>query len=107
EIEVLITAAPEPIGRGVGPVLEAADVRAVLERAPDAPRDLEDKAVMLAGRLLEFDPELRGGSGAARARELLESGAARAKLEQICAAQGPSPLEPSPCERVSEVTADA
>ena len=58
----------------------------------DAPRDLRDKAVMLAGRLLEVDPDVRGGRGEARARELIASGAARRKLDQIIEAQGPSPL---------------
>lgn len=105
ELEVMITAAREPIGRGVGPALEARDVRAVLARDPAAPKDLEAKALALAARLLEFDPDLRGGAGASRARELLESGAARAKLEAICEAQGPSPLETGLCERVAEITA--
>jgi thymidine phosphorylase len=104
-LEVLITDAPEPIGRGVGPVLEARDVRAVLSGAADAPADLLTKAVWLAGRVLENDPDLRGGSGEARARELLESGAALARFEAICEAQGPSPIAGDLCERVAEVTA--
>ena len=105
ELEVTITAAPEPIGRGIGPVLEARDVRAVLARDPTAPRDLEAKALALAARILEFDPQLRGGAGAARARELLESGAARAKLDAICEAQGPSPIAAEPCGRTAEISA--
>ncbi|HVI33571.1 thymidine phosphorylase family protein [Phenylobacterium sp.] len=91
-LEVVLTDAIEPIGRGVGPMLEARDVLAVLQRRPDAPKDLEEKSVRLAGRVLEFDPELRGGGGERRARELLESGAAAAKMDQICEAQGASPL---------------
>jgi thymidine phosphorylase len=88
-VEVVITEAIEPIGRGVGPVLEARDVAAVLENGADAPLDLKEKAIRLAGRVLEFDPGLRGGQGERRARELLESGAAAARMEQICEAQGP------------------
>jgi len=107
QIEVLLTDALEPIGRGVGPVLEARDVRAVLARSPDAPADLEAKSIRLAGRILEMDPALRGGAGAARARELLESGAARRKMDEICAAQGPAPVPPDLCERVAEVPAPA
>ena len=105
ELEVIVTAAPEPIGRGVGPMLEARDVRAVLARDPDAPRDLEAKALALAARVLEFDPGLRGGAGAARARELLASGAAQAKFEAICEAQGPSPLETGGAGRTAEIAA--
>ncbi|MDR3511486.1 MAG: thymidine phosphorylase family protein [Caulobacteraceae bacterium] len=92
-MEIVISDGGQPIGRGVGPALEARDVRAVLENAPDAPVDLREKSIMLAGRLLEFDPALRGGQGAARARELLESGAAARKMDQIIEAQGPPPCK--------------
>lgn len=92
-MEVVLTDGREPIGTGVGPVLEARDVRAVLENRVDAPADLREKSIRLAGRLLEADPQLVGGRGEARARELLESGEARRKLEQIIEAQGPSPVD--------------
>lgn len=104
-LEVVITEALEPIGRGVGPVLEARDVLAVLENRPDAPPDLREKAVRLAGRVLEFDPVLRGGEGQQRARDLLESGAARARMDAIRAAQGPSPVPQSVGSLVHEVAA--
>ena len=87
-LEVVVTDGSAPIGRGIGPVLEARDVMKVLENAPDAPADLRERALLLAGRILDFDPALRGGAGLARARELLESGAALAKMERLIAAQG-------------------
>ncbi len=104
-IDILTTDGSQPIGRGVGPVLEARDVMAVLENRADAPADLREKAIVLAGRVLEFDDGVSGGSGAARARELLESGAAAAKLEEIAAAQGPSPLNNELAPLVYEVPA--
>ncbi|MGZ6049475.1 MAG: thymidine phosphorylase family protein [Phenylobacterium sp.] len=107
QIEVVLTDAPQPIGRGIGPVLEARDVRAVLERRPKAPADLEAKALYLAGRILEMDPALRGGAGQARARELLESGAAARKMDEICAAQGPSPVAGGLCDLTAEIAAPA
>ena len=67
-LDTVISDGSQPIGRGVGPMLEARDVRAVLENAPDAPADLKKKSLMLAGRILEFDPDLRGCAGAVRAR---------------------------------------
>lgn len=104
-LEVLLTDAPEPVGRGIGPALEARDVAAVLDRRPDAPADLREKAILLAGRILEADPGLRGGAGQQRARELLDSGAARAKLDEICAAQGPSPIGSKVGDRIAEIGA--
>jgi thymidine phosphorylase len=90
EIEVIITDGRQPIGRGIGPVLEARDVMQVLENDPAQPRDLREKALQLAGRILEFDPDVRGGQGYVLARDILESGRALAKLLAIAAAQGPS-----------------
>ncbi len=104
-IEIVVTDGSRPIGHGVGPLLEARDVLGVLEGRPDAPRDLADKAAMLAGRLLEVDPDVRGGGGEALARELIASGAARRKLDEMIEAQGPSPLNAKLGTLIHEVTA--
>ena len=89
-VEVITTDGRQPIGNGIGPVLEAEDVMAVLTNDPAAPADLREKSLRLAAHLLEYDPQLRGGSGYARARELLDSGAALKKMQAIIDAQGPS-----------------
>lgn len=97
-LEVVITDGRQPVGRGIGPVLEARDVLQVLENDPDAPADLRQKSLHLAGRILEFDPDVRGGFGYAIARDILESGRALEKLQAIIAAQGAreASLEPGP-----------
>ncbi len=87
-LEVVITDGRQPIGNGIGPVLEARDVMRVLERHPDAPADLREKSLQLAGRILEFDPDVRGGQGYHLARDLLDSGRALEKMKAIIAAQG-------------------
>jgi thymidine phosphorylase len=104
-IDVMTSDGSRPIGRGVGPVLETHDVLKVLGNDPDAPRDLFDKSVALAGRLLEIDPEVRGGRGEERARELVQTGAARRKLDEIIEAQGPSPCSPALGSMTYEITA--
>lgn len=86
--DVVLTDGSQPVGRGIGPVLEARDVMAVLNNEQGAPEDLRDRAVLLAGRVLDFDPALEGGKGYARALELLASGAARAAMERLIDAQG-------------------
>ncbi len=89
-VEVVMTDGRQPIGAGIGPVLEAQDVMAVLQNDAAAPRDLREKSLRLAAHLLEYDPELRGGAGYARATEMLDSGAALKQMHKIIEAQGPS-----------------
>ncbi|MCK9907592.1 thymidine phosphorylase family protein [Microbacteriaceae bacterium K1510] len=89
-VEVITTDGRQPIGSGIGPVLEAQDVMAVLSNDPAAPKDLREKSLRLAAHLLDYDPEMRGGKGYARARELLDSGAALKQMHKIIDAQGPS-----------------
>ncbi|MCP4187638.1 MAG: thymidine phosphorylase family protein [Gammaproteobacteria bacterium] len=87
-LEVVITDGRQPIGSGIGPVLEARDVMQVLLNAPNAPDDLRQKSLHLAGRILEFDPDVRGGKGYAIARDILDSGRALDVMNNIIGAQG-------------------
>ena len=87
-LDVVITDGRQPVGNGIGPVLEARDVMRVLENDPRAPMDLRQKALRLAGRLIECDPDVRGGDGFAIARDILDSGRALARMNAIIAAQG-------------------
>src|SRR6266581_1716259 len=54
KMKVLVHKVEEPAGRGLGPLLEAREVLRVLERQPDAPRDLEEKALFIASELLDL-----------------------------------------------------
>ncbi len=87
-LDVVITDGRQPVGLGIGPVLEARDVMRVLENDPRAPVDLRQKALRLAGRLIECSPDVRGGDGFAIARDILDSGRALAKMNDIIQAQG-------------------
>jgi len=104
-LEVMITDGHQPIGRGIGPVLEARDVMQVLQNDPDAPADLRQKSLQLAGRVIEFDPDVRGGQGYAIARDILESGRAWAKMNAIIQAQGTKPIDLHPGKLCHEVVA--
>lgn len=87
-IDVIITDGSQPVGRGIGPLLEARDVMAVLRNEQDAPEDLRDRSLLLAGHVLDFDPQLEGGKGYARALELLASGGALTAMDRLIEAQG-------------------
>jgi len=104
-VEVIITDGSQPIGRGIGPALEARDVMQVLNNDPDAPQDLRLKALRLAGRVLEFDPDVRGGEGFQIARDILESGRALQKMQAIINAQGSHDFSFSPGQLRHEVAA--
>ena len=84
----MTTDGTQPIGRGIGPALEARDVLAVLRGEPAAPADLRQRAVLLAGRVLEMAPGVAPGSGGALAEATLADGRAWRKFQAICAAQG-------------------
>ncbi|MBU1111433.1 MAG: AMP phosphorylase [archaeon] len=85
-VKVIVTDGSQPIGRGIGPLLEAEDVMAVLENTPDAPKDLRRKAIMMAGALLEMTGKYKNGSKVAK--EILDSGKALDKMREIIKAQG-------------------
>lgn len=78
----------QPVGRGIGPALEARDVVAVLRREPGAPADLRDRALRLAAEILEMAGKAGTGGGYALAQSVLDSGDAWAKFQEICEAQG-------------------
>ena len=105
-LQVVVTDGRQPVGRGIGPVLEARDVMQVLRNDPEAPADLRQKALRLAGRVIEFDPDVRGGDGFDVARDILDSGRALAKMERIIEAQGRRDKPIAPGSLVREVTAE-
>lgn len=87
-VRPVITDGSQPVGRGIGPAFEAEDVLAVVGRRDDAPEDLRDRAVLLAGQILEMAGASPVGEGGRQALQLLESGAAWQKFRAICEAQG-------------------
>lgn len=88
KIKVVMIQAKEPIGEGVGPAVEARDVMRVLEHAQNRPRDLEKKAVILAGTLLELAGAAKRGMGRELAHQALRNGTALKKMHDIIRAQG-------------------
>ncbi len=90
KIKVVLTDGRQPIGNGVGPILEAIDVMKVLKNDPTAPKDLVKKTIYLCGVMLEFTGKAKPGEGEKIAMQALLSGKAHKKMEEIITAQGRS-----------------
>ena len=78
----------QPVGRGIGPALEARDILAVLQGRPEAPEDLRSRAFRLAGAVLELAGAAAPAQGPGMAGAALADGRAWRKFQAICEAQG-------------------
>jgi len=87
KMKVVLTKGDEPIGNGIGPVLEIIDIKKVLSCSEDAPKNLEKKSLFLSGELLEMTGKAKKGQGIKMATQILVSGKAFAKFKQIIEAQ--------------------
>ena len=87
QVQCMVTAGGRPLGRAVGPVLEAREVLEFLEaNGPEG--ELRRKSLSLAGSLLEMAGKAPAGRGSAMAADILGSGRAHRKLLDIIQAQG-------------------
>jgi AMP phosphorylase len=85
-VECVISEGGQPVGRSVGPALEAREALETL--MGKGPQDLVDKATGLAGALFEM---LGKSDGKGMAKEILRSGKALEKMREIINAQGGDP----------------
>lgn len=102
KIRVLTHRTDQPVGKGIGPILETKDALKVLEQTLDRPIDLETRSITLAGNLLELclkdSPKkikekvrLDYGNCMGWAKEILHSGLALKKMKEIVLEQGGNP----------------
>ncbi len=93
KVKVLICQGNEPVGNGIGPILEVKDVLWILKNDEKGPVDLRNKSLMIAGDLIDF---VSGGkTGRKKAKEILESGKAYEAFMKIVKAQGGKEVNPS------------
>jgi len=86
-LKCILTRGEQPIGRGIGPFLEIRDIIKILKGEKDAPKDLEKKAVFLSGKILELCGKAKNGKGEKMAEEIIKSGKAFTKFQDIIRAQ--------------------
>jgi len=99
QTKVVISDGSQPIGRGIGPALEAQDVLAVLRGDTMAPADLKDHALAISATLLEMTGTADEGHGLPMAAACLSSGRAWTKFQRICEAQGGMRTPPAAAHR--------
>ncbi len=88
-MKVVLTDGSAPIGKGVGPVLEARDVLQIMMGS--GPSDLRKKGLELAAHIISFVRGIGWDDALAVAERQLSSGAAYSKFREIVEAQGGDP----------------
>jgi thymidine phosphorylase len=104
-VRTMITDGEQPVGRGIGPALEARDVLAVLQNKQDAPADLRERSLVFAGEVMELSGKVKIGEGYDTAKTILDDGRAWDKFQAICEAQG-GMRTPTTAEYHHEITAE-
>jgi len=87
KVHVEITPALEPIGAGIGAVMQVREVLRVLQQHELRPMDLQNKAVFLSSKIIELVGLAKGKAAVALALETLKSGKAWKKMQSIIKAQ--------------------
>lgn len=90
QVECAITYGDSPVGRAIGPKLEAIEALRILEGA-GSPGSLLQKSVSIAGMALEMSGKAARWKGAEMAAEIVKKGDALKKLRQIIEIQGGDP----------------
>jgi len=89
-IRVAVTYGGQPIGRTAGPALEAMEaLKALIERRGS--KSLVEKAMSIAGLVIELSGKVPSGHGMEVARSIFEKGLSCEKFKQIVEAQGGDP----------------
>ena len=93
-VECAFTYGGQPVGRSIGPALEAKEALEALEGKYRS-NSLIEKSLELAGILLEMGGIVKPGTGKSKAREMLKNKKALDKLLEIVNAQGSKHIEKS------------
>jgi AMP phosphorylase len=101
-VECAITYGGQPVGRAIGPALESIEAISILEGAK-TPNSVIEKTISISGMLFEMGGEYQGTE---KARQILESGKALKKFQEIVAAQGGDPDLKSSDIKVGQYSVD-
>jgi len=95
KLKVVLTDGSQPIGNGIGPVLEMRDILSVLKQENNRPKDLEEKSIFLAAELLSMTDHIKLSREEIEkdVRKILETKKAYDKFQTIIKAQKGSFLD--------------
>jgi thymidine phosphorylase len=106
KVHVEITPALQPIGAGVGAVLQVREVLRVLQQHKKRPMDLEKKAIFLSSKIIELVGMAQGKEAEKLAYGQLISGKARAMMQKIISAQHGDPKVLSESMELAKIQED-
>lgn len=106
KVHVELTPALEPIGAGVGAVMQVREVLRVLQQHPARPMDLEKKAVFLAAKIIELVGMAKGKEAEKLAYGQLISRNAWKTMQNIIAAQHGNPKVTSEKLKLAKIHKD-
>ncbi len=86
-----LTYGGQPVGRAIGPALEAREALSALMNPSSASMSLLSKSASLAGIILEASGISQQGEGYNTAMDILKTGKALSKIREIIEAQGGNP----------------
>ncbi len=89
-VKVLLTDGDHPIGRAIGPAIEARETLKILNNKPVS-QDLTEKSAILAGILLEMSGKVERGKGRDVAMDIIRKKKALKKFREIVELQGGDP----------------
>ncbi|MFA7298809.1 MAG: thymidine phosphorylase [Candidatus Absconditabacterales bacterium] len=106
KMTVEITDALQPIGSGVGAVMQVREVLRVLQQHEKRPMDLEQKAIHLCAKIIELVGMAKGKDAEKLAYGQLISGKARAMMQKIISAQHGDPKVKSEGLKLAKIQKD-
>lgn len=106
KMKVEITEALQPIGAGIGAVMQVREVLRVLQQHEKRPMDLEKKAMHLCAKIIELVGLAKGKEAEKLAYGQLISGKAREMMQKIISAQRGNPNVTSESLKLAKITHD-
>jgi AMP phosphorylase len=106
KVKVEITPALQPIGAGIGAVMQVREVLRVLQQHPARPMDLEKKSIHLCAKIIEMVGMAKGKEAEKLAYGQLISGQAWKKMQAIISAQNGNPNVTSEGLKLAKIKKD-